>query len=51
MFKLELKPGLLNLQQLRRIQSEQVQLSLSPDCLGKIEAATATVQLLLRETH
>jgi len=49
MFNLELKPGLLNLQQLRRIQAEPVQLSLSPDCLGKIEAATATVREVIAQ--
>ncbi len=49
MFILELKPGLLNLHQLRRIQAEPVQLSLSPDCLEKIEAATATVREVIAQ--
>ena len=49
MFKLELKPGHLSLQQIRRIQAEPVELSLSPDCLGKIEAATATVRQVIAQ--
>ncbi|MEE4253723.1 MAG: histidine ammonia-lyase [Desulfuromusa sp.] len=49
MFKLELNPGFLTLQQMRRIQAEPVQLSLSPDCLDKIEAATATVREVIAQ--
>ncbi|WP_321366208.1 histidine ammonia-lyase [uncultured Desulfuromusa sp.] len=49
MFPLELKPGLLSLQQLRRIQAEPIQLSLAPDCLEKIEAATATVHEVIAQ--
>jgi len=49
MFKLELNPGFLTLQQMRRIQAEPVQLSLSPNCLDKIEAATATVREVIAQ--
>ena len=47
MFKFELTPGFLTLQQMRCIQEEPVQLSLSPDCLPKIEAATETVRQVI----
>lgn len=49
MFNLEFKPGHLSLQQLRRIEAEPVQLSLSPDCLPRIEAATATVHEVIAQ--
>ncbi len=49
MFKLELNPGHLNLKQMRRIQTEAVQLSLSPDCLAKIEEATKTVHQVIAQ--
>ena len=49
MFKLTLKPGQLSLQQMRRIQAEPVQLSLSQDCLAKIEAATETVRQVIEQ--
>ncbi|RLB73159.1 MAG: histidine ammonia-lyase [Deltaproteobacteria bacterium] len=49
MNKLEIKPGFLTLKQLRRVYEKPLQLSLSPDCLEKIEAATATVQQVIAQ--
>ncbi len=43
MYELELTPGQLSLQQLRRVNAEPVRLSLLPACLARIEAATHTV--------
>lgn len=47
MFELEIKPGYLSLRQLRQIQAEPVKLSLSPDCLDKIDRATTTVHQVI----
>jgi len=49
MHTLEINPGHLTLAQLRRVNSEAVQLSLNPDCLEKIDAATATVQQVIAQ--
>ncbi|MBN2791652.1 MAG: histidine ammonia-lyase [Desulfuromonadales bacterium] len=49
MFRLELNPGHLSLKQMRQIQAEPVQLSLSPECLPKIEAATETVRQVIAQ--
>ena len=46
---LEINPGHLTLAQLRRVNSETVQISLNPDCLEKIEAATRTVQQVIAQ--
>lgn len=47
MFNFEIHPGQLSLLQLRKIHAEPVQLSLSSDCLDKIERATATVHQVI----
>ena len=49
MFELRLKPGQLSLKQLRRIHAEPVQLSLVPNCLARIEAATETVREVIAQ--
>ena len=49
MFKLQLTPGHLSLKQMRRVQAEPVQLSLAPDCLPKMEAATETVRQVITQ--
>ena len=47
MLKVEINPGHLSLKQLRQIHAEPVQLSLSPDCLERINRATATVHQVI----
>ena len=49
MFKLEINPGHLSLQEMRRVQAEPVQLSLVPNCLAKIESATETVYQVITQ--
>jgi histidine ammonia-lyase len=49
MFNLILEPGQLSLQQMRCIQAESVQLSLSANCLAKINAATETVRQVIEQ--
>ena len=49
MYNLEINPGHLTLSQLRRVNSEAVQLSLNPDCLEGIAAATKTVQNVIAQ--
>ena len=42
MYQLKLTPGHLSLAQMRRVQSEPVELSLNPACLARIAASGAT---------
>ncbi len=49
MYTLEINPGHLTLSQLRRVNSEAVKISLNPDCLVGIDAATETVQNVIAQ--
>ncbi len=49
MYQLEITPGELNLQQLRRVSREGVQVSLADEALGGIAASTALVQKMIDE--
>lgn len=49
MYKLTLKPGQLDLKQLRRVMAEPLRLSLAPACLAKIDESTATVRQVIAQ--